>query len=498
MEPKIKYLSLLLVVLLARCAKEEVHPIFEVPVWEPATESFVQQPPVWNSVGGITFNTSPEWILDLKENDAIPDWQAPDQHLYPGSMTAIIRLTPYLEKHLALNDKMAAMIGDKCHGVAQPMVIDGVNYFYIQIKAASDEQGDVIFKYYSNKNNKLYTSAEKVPYRIDKIYGTSQAPAYPDFESSGRYPVFMNVFLQPDMQTIPFEVQPGDMIAAFVGNECRGSVTLNSINYNNKIFNIEIRGKETGESVTLKYYSNAKKMIYQLDEQFKIAHKAQTGTETSPVQFGLIPEKGIVAYVLIPDILSSYTSDNDIVAAFTGDECRGVFSNRFPVNGRNVYRIPVIINQNKKVEFRYFNSKLKYIFSTGNNISLSETSTFGSLNMPEELPLITYGYHPLRMKAVFKINYNSLKPINDDDKLAAFVNEECRGKGKFIERNGKKIVELDINGSLVTKEKVSIRYYNASLKYQYESVKTFDFVPGGSFGSIEAPELVELKIKGKK
>ncbi len=484
---------LLSALLLVQCADDE-YLVTDVPVWKPVIESFSTQTPEWNSEVGTPSNISPEWVFSLIENDTMPEWEAPDQNLYPGSMTAIIRLTPYLERYIADDDKMVAMIGNECHGLAIPTIIDGKYYFFIQIKAASEEQGDIVFKYYSTKNRKLYFSVEKVPYRIDKIYGTSQTPVFLDFESSGKFPFYMNVFFQPNSQIVPFEVQQGDKIAAFADNECRGSATLNLNNSDNKIFNFEIRGKEADEPVVIKYYSNATKMIYQSEEKFQIEHRTQKGTETTPVKFGIIPENGIVAYVFIPEIFNDFATDKDLVALFASEECRGVYSERLTVNGKNVYRIPARISPNEKAEFKYYNAKLKYIFSTGNNLLYNTISSFGSPNVPKELPLLTSACHPVRMNAVFEIHHDLLNNISENDILAAFVNDECRGEAKFVENNGKKIFEVEINGSLFTNEKVSIRYYNASLKYQFESVKSFDFVPEGSFGSIDTPVVIELKI----
>lgn len=495
MKTKIKYLLLLFTLLFVGCTDDD-YPTFEVPAWEPVSESFSVQAPAWMSEVGTSADTAPDWFLNLKENDAVPDWTAPDPNLYPGSMTAIIRLTPYLEKYIANDDKMAAMIGDVCHGVAMPTNIDGVNYFFIQIKAASDEQGDVTLKYYSTSTNKLYTAAEKVPYRIDKIYGTSHSPVFPDFESSGKYPYYMHVVLQPNLQTVPFEVQQGDRLAAFAGNECRGSVTLNAENSTNKIFNMEIRGKEPGDPVVLKYYSHANERIYQLEEKFNIEHKAQRGTEATPVKFGVIPEAGIVAYVVIPDIFSAYTSNQDIVAAFVGDECRGVFSHRLSANGKMVYRIPAKTNSNEKISFRYYNSKLDYIFTTASNISVS-SAEFGSATIPEVLPLITDGCHPLKMNAVLEMQHELIRNVSQNDLLAAFVNDECRGVGRFVEKNGKRMFEVAINGSLGLNEKVIIRYYNSSLKFKFESEKTIYFITDNSFGDIDNPAVIEMKVSSE-
>jgi hypothetical protein len=87
----------------------------------------------------------------------------------------------------------------------------------------------------------------------------------------------------------------------------------------------------------------------------------------------------------------------------------------------------------EKAEFRYYNAKLKYIFSSEDNISYSTISTFGNSQPTKEIPLITESCHPLKMNGVFELDNKLLMKISDTDVLAAFVNDESQGIGKFIE-----------------------------------------------------------------
>lgn len=143
------------------------------------------------------------------------------------------------------------------------------------------------------------------------------------------------------------------------------------------------------------------------------------------------------------------------------------------------------------------NDKLKYIFSTAENIPSTTFSTFSNPNQPKEIPLITSNCHPLKMKGVFELKNQLVKKNGETDVLAAFVNDECRGIGKFIENNGKELFEIEICGSLSKTEKFKLKYYNTALKYQFESVKTIDFSAGNFMGTKDFPVIIEMNILKK-
>ena len=196
-----KYLNIILLALvgmsIASCSDDE-EPTYPRPDWSAVPEDFANGNPNWTAAQDITGN-APAWTADFSGNDATPVWSDPDKSIYPTSMTAVVRLTPVLEHFATDADMMAAFIGTECRGVAQAVTVDGVKLFFIQVKAASSENGNVEFRYFSSRFGRIYKSvAADVAYVINKIYGTVDAPAYPDFEQSGKYPCIGKAYASID------------------------------------------------------------------------------------------------------------------------------------------------------------------------------------------------------------------------------------------------------------------------------------------------------------
>lgn len=58
----------------------------------------------------------PKWELDLVEDEPDPAWKAPESGIYQFSMTAIIRLSEFLEKYADPKDEVSAFVGNECRG----------------------------------------------------------------------------------------------------------------------------------------------------------------------------------------------------------------------------------------------------------------------------------------------------------------------------------------------------------------------------------------------
>ena len=156
-----KYLNriglILAALLTVQCTEEgdKLYPIVENPGWTAVAEDFVTEVPDWKADAAGTAS-APEWILDMQGNDTMPVWSDPDKSIFPTSMTAVVRLTPFLERYATENDVMAAFIGDECRGVASRIEVDGKSLYFVLIKAADDAGYDKYFgfEYWPTYDNK--------------------------------------------------------------------------------------------------------------------------------------------------------------------------------------------------------------------------------------------------------------------------------------------------------------------------------------------------------
>lgn len=162
----------------------------------------------------------PKWELDLVEDEPVPAWKAPESGIYQFSMTAIIRLSDFLEKYADPADEISAFVGDECRGIATVQE-NGTKLFFLYIRGNSGEAQKVTLKYYSAKNKKTYVCPDFLVFEQNGTYGKVSDPAVPPFEESGKYPETMTAVVSLP-EALPFERRDKDILAAFVGDECRG------------------------------------------------------------------------------------------------------------------------------------------------------------------------------------------------------------------------------------------------------------------------------------
>lgn len=79
---------------------------------------------------------------------------------------------------------------------------------------------------------------------------------------------------------------------------------------------------------------------------------------------------------------------------------------------------------------------------------------------------------------------------SDDDQLAAFAGEICRGTGDIV--NG--LYYVTIKGTYDDEEEIYFQYYSARNKYLYKSPILFEFESDGVYGSVDEPKTLPLSI----
>lgn len=93
------------------------------------------------------------------------------------------------------------------------------------------------------------------------------------------------------------------------------------------------------------------------------------------------------------------------------------------------------------------------------------------------------------MTAVVTIPENLKHYIQSYDQLAAFVGNECRGVGVFLDG----VFFVTIKGSASEQSMVTFRYYSSRNKYMYSTDAFLSFEIDAVFGSIDEPEVLSLE-----
>jgi len=166
---------------------------------------------------------------------------------------------------------------------------------------------------------------------------------------------------------------------------------------------------------------------------------------------------------LSPELLP-YSTDNDIMAIFISDQCRGISYRNTYDDGTAVYLLHAKGTSdevNVPMQIRYYCSSLRQIFVedripgfTPNNI-LEQSESY-------QLRFTPYGSSSKYPKCTeISVVFDGTLPfsVTDSDKLAVFVGNECRGLISHVDQSDTQWV-----GSVLlrqSEESGQIRYYSS-------------------------------------
>ena len=102
------------------------------------------------------------------------------------------------------------------------------------------------------------------------------------------------------------------------------------------------------------------------------------------------------------------------------------------------------------------------------------------------------GKYPVTMTAVIALPSTLPQELTTNDRLAAFVNEECRGEGTLLKVNNVNVFFVLIRGVSEEQSKVSFKYYNAGTSYMYQSQTPLTFHVDDIYGTAEQPKVLDL------
>lgn len=214
----------------------------------------------------------PQWQIDWNYNQDRPDWTKPDGSLYENWTTLQVQIEETLQPYVSDGDMMALFINGELRGLAKPAIALGssqVTAIFL-MKAygneTSKETVEASLKYYCQQLKHLFTLSDRISLDSDESTGIDE-DYIPSFTlGSAKYPVVKTANVEPMLTKVGITPIQDNRVGAFVGDECRGQVTLSA----SGITPMVIYGRSVGESVTLKYYDAANGNLYTIPDAVKM------------------------------------------------------------------------------------------------------------------------------------------------------------------------------------------------------------------------------------
>ncbi|KPA12656.1 PKD domain-containing protein, partial [Candidatus Magnetomorum sp. HK-1] len=193
---------------------------------------------------------------------------------------------------------------------------------------------------------------------------------------------------------------------------------------------------------------------------------------------------------------------NDLLAAFSGDQCRGIAELIDTPEGPRFF-LQLWSNTADTIQFKYYSASEKRIYPLDYSLIFQTNHIIGSIISPQIMNIVKDTDHPLSTFTLNSSDYqyqgtitteiviNNNESPNDGDKLAAFVNNECRGVADTHETpNGIRFfLQIFSNQS----EEMTFKFYDTSSNTVYDLENKLIFTPNMTVGSITEPEKMTLK-----
>ena len=215
---------------------------------------------------------APVWQIDWTSNQERPNWTEPDVSLYENWTILKVQIEETLQPYVSKGDLMALFVNGEIRGLASPAVnvADGQTNGKFLMKAYGNETGtetvNMSLQYYSQTLKQIFTLSEDISLNSDETTGIDE-DFIPEFTlGSTKYPVMKTVNPEAILTKAGIPPAAGNMVGAFVGEECRGTATLSTSGSTLLL----IYGRAAGESVTLKYYNAAKGQLFAIADAVKM------------------------------------------------------------------------------------------------------------------------------------------------------------------------------------------------------------------------------------
>lgn len=214
---------------------------------------------------------APSWQIDWSFNQERPVWTKPDGSSYGNWTIMMVQLEETLRPFASDEDMMAIFVNGELRGLASPAegtVKDGNATFLM--KAYGNETGtetvNISLQYFSQRLKQIFTLSDNINLNSDESTGIDEDYIPPFTLGSPKYPIVKTVGAESQLTKAGVPYSDGNIIGAFVGNECRGLAKLSTSGNTSLV----IYGRTAGETVTLKYYDAENGILYTIPDALKM------------------------------------------------------------------------------------------------------------------------------------------------------------------------------------------------------------------------------------
>lgn len=229
-----------------------------------------------NSGKGFTevrVSQAPSWALDWSYNQERPDWVEPNSSDYEFWSVMLVQLEGALRPYASADDLMAVFVGNELRGLAKPAISvdsDSTAANFFLIKAYTNEGDktmiDVTLKYYCSKLQHIFSRSATIENKVEEVTGVDEDFIPQLTLGPAKYPVVMTLPLSSTPLTVAsFHTAQSGMVAAFVGDECRGVTSLPATT-------MTVYGREAGEALTFKYYDATNTRVLTFNQTLSISN----------------------------------------------------------------------------------------------------------------------------------------------------------------------------------------------------------------------------------
>lgn len=222
-----------------------------------------------------TVSEAPTWQIDWRGNEERPEWQEPDIENYENWSIIKVQIEDALIPYTSTDDLMAIFVADECRAVQGPALVLGSpeqNTTTYLLKAWGNENDGerlvVTLKYYNAQLKQVFARTATITYLIGRDIGVGTDFIPQLTYGSSKYPVVQTFDITALFVKASITPAVDDLIAAFVGDECRGVSNKESDDGLLTIF-----GRKEGENITIRYYQAATGKIYTFPDVTKMDNK---------------------------------------------------------------------------------------------------------------------------------------------------------------------------------------------------------------------------------